>query len=108
MLLPEPEARFLGAGSCALLSVSVWMRFFLTVPMYKINPFFARSLFMRNQYWENKHYAYFCNRECEYFPCHKGADPENFNCLFCYCPLYVLGDRCGGKFAYLPNGYIMV
>lgn len=31
--------------------------------------------------------------------------PENFNCLFCYCPLYVLGDRCGGKFAYLPNGY---
>ena len=47
---------------------------------------------MRNQYWENKHYAYFCNRECEYFPCHKGADPENFNCLFCYCPLYVLGD----------------
>ena len=29
---------------------------------------------MRNQYWENKHYAYFCNRECEYFPCHKGAD----------------------------------
>ena len=44
---------------------------------------------MRNQYWENKHYAYFCNRECEYFPCHKGADPENFNCLFCYCPLYV-------------------
>lgn len=27
------------------------------------------------------------------------------NCLFCYCPLYVLGDRCGGKFAYLPNGY---
>ena len=60
---------------------------------------------MRNQYWENKHYAYFCNRECEYFPCHKGADPENFNCLFCYCPLYVLGDRCGGKFAYLPNGY---
>ena len=104
-LLPEPEARFLGAGSCALLSVSVWMRFFLTVPMYKINPFFARSLFMRNQYWENKHYAYFCNRECEYFPCHKGADPENFNCLFCYCPLYVLGDRCGGKFAYLPNGY---
>lgn len=30
---------------------------------------------------------------------------KNFNCLFCYCPLYVLGDRCGGKFAYLPNGY---
>ncbi|MBQ1818177.1 MAG: hypothetical protein II124_06030, partial [Clostridia bacterium] len=28
---------------------------------------------------------YFQNRECEYFPCHEGADPEFFNCLFCYC-----------------------
>lgn len=56
------------------------------------------------EYWENKHYAYFQNRECEYFPCHKGADPENFNCLFCYCPLYALGDRCGGGFEYLPDG----
>ena len=36
VLLPEPEARFLGAGSCALLSVSVWMRFFLTVPMLSL------------------------------------------------------------------------
>lgn len=35
------------------------------------------------------------NRACEYFPCHKGADPDSFNCLFCYCPLYFLAD-CGG------------
>ena len=35
------------------------------------------------EYWEGKHYAFFQNRECEFFPCHKGADPENFNCLFC-------------------------
>lgn len=69
------------------------------------NSHFIRSIFMSKQYWEDKHYAYFSNRECEYFPCHKGADPENFNCLFCYCPLYVLGDRCGGKFVHLPNGY---
>ncbi len=27
------------------------------------------------------HYKFFCNRECEYFPCHKGVDPEHFNCL---------------------------
>jgi len=54
--------------------------------------------------WENKHYSYFQNRECEYFPCHKGADPENFNCLFCYCPLYALGDKCGGAFVYLEDG----
>ena len=51
-----------------------------------------------------RHYSFFTNRECEYFPCHKDADPEDFNCLFCYCPLYVLGDRCGGDFYYRENG----
>lgn len=50
------------------------------------------------------HFSFFTNRECEYFPCHEGADPENFNCLFCYCPLYILGDRCGGNCRYLENG----
>ena len=39
----------------------------------------------------SQNYSYFAHKECEYFPCHKGADPENFNCLFCYCPLYALG-----------------
>lgn len=56
------------------------------------------------QCWEDKHYAYFQNRECECFPCHQGTDPENFNCLFCYCPLYALGDRCGGAFRYTESG----
>lgn len=54
--------------------------------------------------WEGKHFSYFQNRECEYFPCHAGADPENFNCLFCYCPLYPLGDACGGDYVLLENG----
>ena len=49
-------------------------------------------------------YDFFQNKECEYFPCHQGADPETFNCLFCYCPLYALGDKCGGGFTYLANG----
>ena len=49
-------------------------------------------------------YEFFQNRECEYFPCHRCADTENFNCLFCYCPLYALGDKCGGSFQYLSNG----
>ena len=49
-------------------------------------------------------YDFFQNRSCEYFPCHKGADSDNFNCLFCYCPLYPLGDRCGGNFRYTENG----
>ena len=50
------------------------------------------------------HYDFFQNKECEYFPCHAGADKESFNCLFCYCPLYALGDKCGGSFAYLESG----
>ena len=49
-------------------------------------------------------YDFFQNRECEYYPCHEGADPENFNCLFCFCPLYALGDRCGGSFSYTEQG----
>lgn len=49
-------------------------------------------------------YDFFQNRECEYFPCHPGADQESFSCLFCYCPLYALGDRCGGNFTYTEEG----
>ncbi len=54
---------------------------------------------------EEKHYCFFQNRACEYFPCHENADPENFNCLFCYCPLYALGRKCGGNFTYTKEGY---
>mgnify|MGYP004563349121 len=49
-------------------------------------------------------YKFFENKECEYFPCHKGSNPDNFNCLFCYCPLYALGEECGGNTTYLENG----
>jgi len=52
----------------------------------------------------SEQYKYFSHTACEYFPCHPEADRENFNCLFCYCPLYVLGERCGGQFTLLPNG----
>ena len=46
---------------------------------------------------------FFCNKECEYFPCHKTDSPEDFNCLFCYCPLYSMGENCGGNFTYIDN-----
>ena len=46
----------------------------------------------------------FSHRQCEYFPCHKAKDDLNFNCLFCYCPLYTLGDKCGGNFKYTESG----
>lgn len=49
-------------------------------------------------------FDFFQNKACEYFPCHKGADPDTFSCLFCYCPLYALGDQCGGNFTYTENG----
>lgn len=51
-----------------------------------------------------KRYSFLQNRDCEYFPCHKGVAAEDFNCLFCYCPLYALGERCGGNFTYTETG----
>ena len=54
--------------------------------------------------WEGKGFSFFSNRNCEYYPCHEEADPENFNCLFCYCPLYFLGNRCGGNFRFTEKG----
>ena len=49
-------------------------------------------------------YDFFQNRQCEYFPCHPQADPEHFSCLFCYCPLYALGENCGGNYTYTEEG----
>ena len=49
-------------------------------------------------------YDFFQNSACEYFPCHKCENAENFSCLFCYCPLYALGDQCGGNFSYTKEG----
>lgn len=43
----------------------------------------------------NNSYRFFQNKQCEYFPCHKVEDEEAFNCLFCYCPLY-LQENCLG------------
>lgn len=51
-----------------------------------------------------RNFAFFCHKDCEFFPCHQGIKEEDFNCLFCYCPLYALGDKCGGNFRYLDGG----
>lgn len=59
---------------------------------------------MEKEYWEGKHFAFHQNKQCEYFPCHKIKDVEQFNCLFCYCPLYVLGKDCGGTPVFLEDG----
>lgn len=44
----------------------------------------------------DNNYRFFKNDGCQYFPCHKVKNKEEFNCLFCYCPLYFLED-CGGN-----------
>lgn len=49
-------------------------------------------------------YDFFQHKDCEYFPCHADADPDTFSCLFCYCPLYCLGDKCGGSFRFTKDG----
>ena len=64
----------------------------------------ASSTLLPAPYWKDKGYAFFRNTACEYFPCHKTARPEDFNCLFCYCPLYALGEECGGNFRYTDKG----
>ncbi len=48
----------------------------------------------------SEHFKFVQNKECEYFPCHKTSDVEHFNCLFCFCPLYMLKKECGGNFKY--------
>ena len=48
--------------------------------------------------------TFFANTACRWFPCHETQDPERFNCLFCFCPLYPLGEACGGDFTYTPSG----
>ncbi|MCR5302919.1 MAG: metal-binding protein [Lachnospiraceae bacterium] len=68
--------------------------------------------------------SYFKNDKCRYYPCHKGFGPDDdFNCLFCYCPLnpfpdcpgtprYVTGksgkmikDCSGCSFPHIPENY---
>lgn len=58
----------------------------------------------QSENWMGKSYSFFSNQACEYFPCHKAGNPDQFNCLFCYCPLYMFGDHCGGNFAYTKHG----
>ncbi len=54
--------------------------------------------------WQGKHFSFFSNTDCEFFPCHKTDDPDNFNCLFCFCPLYAFGDSCGGNYTLTDAG----
>lgn len=53
---------------------------------------------------ENSH-RFFANKECKYYPCHKGI--EEINCLFCYCPMYHF-ENCPGSPEYIEkNGKVI-
>ncbi len=52
----------------------------------------------------SENYKFFSHKKCEWFPCHDVEWKDDFNCLFCYCPLYALGEKCGGNPKFLDNG----
>lgn len=62
------------------------------------------SIKQENNNQNTENYKFFSHKKCEYFPCHKTPAPDDFNCLFCYCPLYALGSKCGGNFEYTADG----
>lgn len=47
---------------------------------------------------------FYQNKECEAFPCHEIDNINTFNCLFCYCPLYLHDHKCGGHFSVTDTG----
>ena len=56
----------------------------------------------QKKYWEGKHFAFYTNKECEYYPCHPVPEGTEFNCLFCYCPMYRL-EHCPGNPRYFEK-----
>lgn len=42
-------------------------------------------------------FRFYRNDSCMYFPCHSVENEEDFNCMFCYCPLYLM-EECGGNY----------
>ena len=44
---------------------------------------------------------FFCNKDCEYFPCHSHVPVDKFSCLFCFCPLFTLD--CKGNVTYIED-----
>lgn len=51
---------------------------------------------------DTKHFKSFQNNDCEFFPCHKDVGDE-FNCLFCYCPL--INIHCPGPYKLFVDKY---
>ena len=52
---------------------------------------------------EERHYAFFQNTDCEYFPCHKTAHPESLTACSATARCTPLGRECGGT-CYTESG----
>ena len=53
---------------------------------------------------QTEHFKGFTNDQCEFFPCHTTDEfrsPEEYNCLFCYCPLVWL--ECPGPYTVIED-----
>ncbi len=49
-------------------------------------------------------YRFFENKDCKYYPCHKGL--KEINCLFCYCPVFyhcALKDKIPCEICIIPH-----
>lgn len=59
---------------------------------------------MYKRLYEVSYFKFYQNNQCEYFPCHniEKSEEKDFNCLFCYYPLYLIED-CGGNYKYLDT-----
>lgn len=45
---------------------------------------------------DTENFKFFQHTGCEFFPCHDNIPVEDFNCMFCYCPLSFL--QCHGDY----------
>ncbi|MGN0349305.1 MAG: cobyrinate a,c-diamide synthase [Roseburia sp.] len=79
------------AYPCVIGGETYWLGF--PHLYYPSNPVFAKTFVKKAEEYKKRMEAkvksshrFFENKACKYFPCHKGV--EEFNCLFCFCPLY--------------------
>lgn len=78
----------------------MYVSFYIREAPHSVNQVGAKRL-AGTQDMENSS-RFFRNTDCAYFPCHRTAAPETFNCLFCYCPLYF--SDCPGSPRWTTSG----
>ena len=59
---------------------------------------------MEKPFWEGKEYSFFSHKKCEYFPCHKGADPEELQLPVLLLSAVRAGREMRREFPYTENG----